>query len=271
MPKTTLFTIICCMIFALSFFSAFAQYDTDYIEIKDKAEQIIDESKLSLIYTNGDHYAFQDKASGFMSDFIFDAIWDDFCVDEECPILVWKNDKYGYANRRNGAIVIDFLWDITTDDMLFNHGYAQVGYMTESGQEQFALIDPFGNKVECPPGFDPASGVQTDNGILVLLERDDYHHLNDIRKYHLGIIKENHCLLVPDLVFQRIGRFSDGLASFSFDGIHYGFINTECQIQIEPIFFMTEDEYLQFSNGICLVRLENGEEVYINSVGIIIN
>ena len=236
-----------------------------FCEDYENTNQILYESKLTYIYTSGNGVGFIDKSTGFNSSAVYEAVWDFDEIGErthEDPILVWKNNMYGYVNRSNGDIVIPINWNLPPNEVMFKYGYAHVG-LSNNGDDRYFLLFRDGEKVVFPEHIEPLSGLQNSNGLIILGNRSKKGKLY----YGLGIVCEKKISILIDPQYAFVGFYHDGLACFSTDGVHYGFLDEIGDIQIEPIYLMPEDDILEFEDGVCTVLTDDGHEVMIDSKG----
>ena len=116
-------------------------------------------------------WGFIDILTGYNSGPQYDDIYDD-CYESDSPIFVMKDGLWGYVNRVNGEIVIDFQFSSVYGHPCFRHGYALVSNVVEGEDNSIRydsfLIDTTGRKIELPNGYHAVTTVcGTENTIVI--------------------------------------------------------------------------------------------------------
>jgi hypothetical protein len=168
-------------------------------------------------------------------------------------LLVCCDDRrrYGFRNTK-GEWAISPKYPLAAN---YSEGLAGVHY-SEKSNVKTAFIDHYGKEV-IPPLYETVlPKFRCERAVVIKKMKGGYKR---------GCIDRKGNLVVP-FDFKRIDDFSDGLAAVRMDGRKYGFINTNGEIQISPIF---DKVWFPFRDGLAVIEKE-GKIYYINKTGDII-
>ncbi len=140
---------------------------TLYEEYEDV--QFVTETYLSIIFVDKttNHYGFIDKNSNSYHCAEYLNIYDLFCRDPTCPILVeTDSEELVYVDRITGEIILNGAYVLFGEESEFRNGFALV-YIYGKSYDYPSLIDRNGRTINFPERIIPLGSVQ-DNGLLII-------------------------------------------------------------------------------------------------------
>lgn len=234
MRKTWCFTIM-ILTFLLSACSALAE-----------GIRQVHVNQVSVTYQleNG-KWGFIDIPTGYDSGPLYDYIYDD-CYDSESPIFVMKDGLYGYVNRTNGEIVIDFQFSSSRGYPCFRHGYALVSNVEEAENGSIItydsfLIDTDGREIKLPDGYKAVtSACGTANTIII-------GGIDANGKYRYGLYRIGEGVIIQPM-FYEIYAGDCNYYCIRDDSGKIGLIDYNGNIVIEPFYTNTDSPIAYMSH-----------------------
>lgn len=226
------------------------------------AEYRIEDTPLSyLIYEDASSkVGYYDKTSGFLQMPLYEAVLDYYCTDSSAPILVKKNNLWGYLNRNDGTIAIAIQYTGYSVYSEFYNGYALPTNHFENSTEiydQCYLIDKNGREIVFSADVEPFGHVQ-DNGLLIVSTM----YNTGLSLFGIGNTA-GQVLVYPE--YDRICEFSNGYASVRKNG-KWGHINEQGFVILPPTYELLEEEnegYYFDDNGLATFQLSDGSWITI--------
>lgn len=237
------------------------------IHFVEKANlNLYQETILSYIITDEcGTFGFYDKKSGYFQPPVYDAVYDSFCTEWECPILVNKNGYWGYVNRKTGEIQIPLRYTAISAYSEFCNGYALAAYENKSSDSVsyvYELINCSGNAVSFPHSVMPVTGMHEDR-VIITNQQGDRYGVADV---------DGHVLVSPKYDF--ITDFKNGYASVRI-GRLWGHIDAAGIELVSPQFEIDDDfgdsGYMFDNKGFATLHMADGSVLIIDAQGQIHN
>ena len=161
------------------------------------------ETPLSFLISSVDdtRHGFLDKASRFLVMPQYEMIFDFFTTDPDSPIFVQQDGLWGYVSRKNGSVIIPFIFSGYCDLSEFMSGYA-LGCTKniENGEISYSyiLLQSDGTIIHFPEGIMPISHPLNDLVLITYCNRpSDSEKKDGIYQYYVGLGNVNGEILIP--------------------------------------------------------------------------